>query len=176
VQRDAALGVGLRARHLRAAEPTAAGDLHALRAGPNRGGERALHRAPKAHAVLELLGDRLRDELGVELGPLDLVDVDVDVLVRHRVHLAAQRVDLGARLPDDDAGTRGEDVDRDPLLVFLYEDVAQPGVAELAADVIADLDVLDQVLGELLRARVPVGLPLMDDADPQAAWMDLLSH
>ena len=165
VQRDAALGVGLRARHLRAAEAAAAGDLHALRAGADRRRERALHRTAEAHAILELLGDRLCDELRVELGALDLVDVDVDVLVRHRVHLTAQRVDLGARLPDDDAGARGEDVDRDALLVLLDEDVAEPGMTELAADVVADLDVLDQVLGELLRARVPVGLPFVDDTD-----------
>src|SRR5436190_1142366 len=81
------------------------------------------------------------------------------------------RADLGPGLPDDDAWARGEDVDRDPLLVLLDEDVAEPGMAELAADVVADLDVLDQVLGELLRARVPVGLPLVDYPDPQAAWV-----
>src|SRR5215216_1075104 len=96
VQRDAALGVGLGATHLAAAQPARARDLDAVRAGADRGGERALHRAAEGHAVRQLLGDRLGDELRVELGPLDLVDVDVDVLVRECVQVAAQRVHLGA--------------------------------------------------------------------------------
>jgi len=96
--------------------------------------------------------------------------------VRHRVHLTAQRIDLGARLPDDDSRARREDVDRDPLLVLLDEDVAEPGMTELAADVVADLDILDQVLRELLRARVPVGLPFVDDTDAQTAGMDFVAH
>src|SRR5829696_2214093 len=71
VQRDAALGVGLGATHLAAAQPARARDLDAVRAGADRGGERALHRAAEGHAVRQLLGDRLGDELRVELGPLD---------------------------------------------------------------------------------------------------------
>src|ERR671935_223247 len=165
VQRDAALRVRLAATHLGAAEAAAADDLDPVRAGADRGGQRALHRAPEAHAVLELLGDRLRDELRVELGPLDLVDVDVDVLLRDRVQLLTERVDLHARLADHDPGPRRVDVDRDPLLVFADQDVRQARVRELAHDVLADLDVLDQVPRELLLARVPVRLPVVDDAD-----------
>src|SRR5262249_26084850 len=67
VRRHATLGVALGAAHLGAAEAAAADHLHAVRAGAHRGGDRALHRAPEADAVLELLGDRLRHELRVEL-------------------------------------------------------------------------------------------------------------
>src|SRR6185312_6897270 len=70
VQRHAALAVLLRARHLRAA----------LGAGADRRRQRALHRPPERDPVLELLGDRLRDQLRVELGALDLGDVHLDVL------------------------------------------------------------------------------------------------
>src|SRR5439155_1404480 len=176
VQRNAALGVHLGAAHLRAAQPAAADDLDPVRTGADPGGERALHRAPEAHAVLELLGDRLRDELRVELGALDLVDVDVDVLLRDRVQLFAERVDLDARLADHDPGPRRVDVDRDPLLVLADQDVREPRVRELAVDVLADLDVLEQVRGELLLARVPVRLPVVDDADAHPAGMDFLAH
>src|SRR5206468_12067012 len=137
VQRYAAFGVRLRARHRSATEPTTAGDLHALRPGADRRRERALHRAAEADPVLELLRDRLRDELGVELGALDLVDVDVDVLVGDRVQLFAQRVDLDTGLADHDAGARRVDVHRDPLLVLADQDVGQPGMRELARDVLA---------------------------------------
>src|SRR5205085_4600261 len=98
VQRDAPLGVGLAAAHLGTAEAAAADDLDPVRARADRRRERALHRPPEADPVLEVLGDRLRDELRVELGPLDLVDVDVDVPLRERVQLLTERVDLDARL------------------------------------------------------------------------------
>ena len=80
VQRHAAVGVGLGARHLGAAEAAGDLDLDALGAGAHRAGQRALHRAAEGDAVLQLLGDRLRDELRVELGALDLEDVDLDLL------------------------------------------------------------------------------------------------
>src|SRR5207237_2068931 len=78
VQRHAALRVLLGAAHLRAAQAAGALHLDARGAGTDRRRERPLHRAPERHAVLQLLRDRLRDELRVELGALDLVDVDVD--------------------------------------------------------------------------------------------------
>ena len=96
--------------------------------------------------------------------------------MRHPMDVAAQRVDLGPGLPDHDARAGRVDVDRDALLVLLDVDVAEARMTELATDVVADLHVLDQVLRELLRARVPVGLPLVDDSDPQAAGMDFLPH
>src|SRR5262249_6757196 len=74
VQRHATLGVALAAAHLGAAQPAAALDADAGGARAHRRRERALHRPPEADAVLELLGDRLRDKLCVELRPLDLVD------------------------------------------------------------------------------------------------------
>ena len=176
VQRDAALRVALGAAHLGAAEAAAALHLDAVGAGAHRRGERALHRAPEADAVLELLRDRLGDELRVELGPLDLVDVDLDVLVRHGVDLAAQRVDLDARLADDDARPGRVDVDGDPLLVLADQDVRQARVGELAVDVLADPDVLEQRAGEVLVRHVPVRLPVVDDADAHPAGMDFLAH
>src|SRR5262249_43104080 len=58
VQRDAPLRVALGAAHLGPAEAAAADDLDPVRAGAHGRGERALHRAPEADAVLELLRDR----------------------------------------------------------------------------------------------------------------------
>src|SRR4028118_178085 len=68
----------------------------ASRARGRGAGRRALHRAAEGAAVLQLLGDRLRDELGVELRALDLEDVDLDPLARQPVQVLAQGVDLGA--------------------------------------------------------------------------------
>jgi hypothetical protein len=47
----------------------------------------------------------LRDELGVEVGVLDLDDVDLDLLARRELgDLVGHRLDLGAFAADDDAG------------------------------------------------------------------------
>src|SRR3954453_8108867 len=98
VQRDAAVGVALGACHLGAAQAPRDLPLAALRARSHGARERALHRAAERDAVLQLLGDRLRDELGVELGALDLEDVDLDLLARHPVEVLAEGVDLAAGL------------------------------------------------------------------------------
>jgi hypothetical protein len=92
------------------------------------------------------------------------------------VDLAAQRIHFHTRLADDDARARGIDVDDHALLVLADEDVGQPGVGELPVDVLADLHVLEQRAGELLVRRVPVRLPVVDDADPEAAGVDFLAH
>src|SRR4029077_2496802 len=121
-------------------------------------------------------GNRLRDELRLELRPLDLVDVDVDVLLRQRMQVAPQRVHLDSRLADHDARPRRVDVDRDPLLVLADQDVGQARVGELVVDVLADANVLEDVVRELLLAGVPVGLPVVDDAHTEAARMNFLAH
>jgi len=78
-----------------------------------------LHGALEVDLVLELFGDRLCDELCVELGALDLVDVDVHVLVCHVVDFFVECVYFGIGFFDDDSRLSGVDVDCDPLLVFV---------------------------------------------------------
>jgi hypothetical protein len=129
----------------------------------------------RRNAVLQLLGDRLRDELRVELGALDLEDVDLDLLARDLVQVLAQGVDLAAGLPDHDAGTRGADVDLHLVGVLLDRDVRETGVRELLDDVLADLDVLGEILREVALVE-PVRLPIVDVAHAHRLGMNLLSH
>src|SRR5205085_4307342 len=81
VQRDAALAVPLLAAHLGAAEATTALHPDAERAGLHRRLHRTLHRATEADAAGELVGDALGDQGRVELGLLDLLDVELDLRV-----------------------------------------------------------------------------------------------
>ncbi len=130
------------ARHLGAAQTAAATHAHAGGARAHGARQGALHGAAEADAVLELLGDGLGDQHGVELGALDLDDVDLHVLLGHRMDLFAQRVDLRAALADHDARPRGMDVDGHVVLIFADDDARQSGVGELAQDVRADALVL----------------------------------
>ena len=175
MQRDAPVGVAFGAGHLGAAEAAGDLDLHALGAGAHRAGEGPLHRPAEGHAVLELLGDRLGDELGVELGALDLEDVDLDLLFGHAVQIAAQGVHFGARLADHDPGSGRVDVDLEFVGVLADRDFRQPGVGELVDDVLADADILGEVLGEVALVE-PVGLPVVDVTHAHRLWMNLLSH
>src|SRR4051794_38785531 len=104
VQRDAALAVELGARHLGAVEAAGALDPDALGTGAHRGLHRLAHRAAELHAAGELLGETLGDQLRVDLGVLDLEDVQLDLLAGELLELATDPVGLGAAATDDDAG------------------------------------------------------------------------
>ena len=96
VQRHPTLAVALAAAHLRATEAAAALHLDAQRAGLHRRLQRALHRPAERHASRELVGDTLRDQRRVELGLLDLLDVEVDARVARDLEQARR---AGARPP-----------------------------------------------------------------------------
>ena len=175
VQRHATVGVALGARHLRAAEATRDLHLDALGTGSHRAGERTLHRATEGDAVLKLLGDRLCDQACVELGALDLEDVDLDLLARDPVQVAAQLVDLRAGLADHDPRSGRVNVDLDLGRVLADRDVGQTRVREPPDDVITDLQVLVQVVRERPLVE-PVRLPVVDVAHADRLGMNFLSH
>src|SRR5690606_4475502 len=123
VQRHTTFAVELRAAHLGAAE--AAGDLDAdaLGAGALSALQTLAHRTTERHASRELLGDALCDELSVSLGVLDLEDVQLDLLARELLEVAADALSLGATTTDHDARTGGVDVDADAVAGALDLDV-----------------------------------------------------
>src|SRR5262249_7889086 len=176
VQRHAALAVPLHAGDLRAAEPARAVDSDAFRAKPHRRLHGALHGAAERDAALELLGDRFGDQLGIELGLPDLDDVDHDVRLGELRHLAAQLLDIGALLADDDARPRRLDRDAALLVRPLDHDARHGRLLELRVQLLADRRVLVQQLAVLVLAGVPARIPGTVDAEPQADRIDLLTH
>src|SRR5262249_46343044 len=102
VQRYAAFVIPFHARDLSAAETAAALDLDTLRAHSHRALHRALHGATERDTLRELARDVVRHELRIELGTLDLFDVDADFLAGEMRELVAQLVDFSALLADDD--------------------------------------------------------------------------
>src|SRR5581483_1526915 len=98
VQRHLAVVIALGARDLGA--PQTAGDLHfdPARAGFHRSHDRLFHRAPEGDALLELIDDVLGDQTRVELGMLDLHDVDLNVLAGQLFQALADVFDADAAL------------------------------------------------------------------------------
>src|SRR6516162_6967965 len=176
VQRHAALAVPLGARDLDPVQPPRAHDLDALRTEPHRVLDRALHRATKHDPLLELLCDRVGDELRVDLGLADLLDVEPYFGAHHPAQVGAQSLDVLALLSDHHARPRA--VNRDPRVLRrpLDRDLSDRSMRELLAQVVAHLDVLVERGGEVLAVRVPLRGPVAVDGEPESGRIDLLSH
>src|SRR6266545_4938429 len=168
--------VPLGPRDLDAVQPARAHDLDALRTEAHRVLHRPLHRATKHDPLLELLADRVRNELRVDLGLADLLDVEADLAAHHPPQIGAQRLDVLALLADDDAGARA--VDRDPRVLrrTLDRDLADRRMAQLLFQVLADLDVFLQRRRERLAVGEPLRRPVAGDGEAKAGRMDFLSH
>src|SRR5690606_26877747 len=100
VQRHATFAVPLRTRDLGAVQAATDVDLDAQGAQAHRVADGALHRAAEHDAALQLLRDRLGDQLRVELRLADLGDVDVRRDAHHRADFLAQLLDVFAALAD----------------------------------------------------------------------------
>jgi hypothetical protein len=94
VEGNSTVRVALGACHLGATQTTGDLDLDALGPRAHRAGQCALHGPAEGDPILKLLGDRLRHQAGVELGALDLENVDLDLLVGDPVQVTAKLVHL----------------------------------------------------------------------------------
>ncbi len=175
MQGHAALAVELGAGHLSAAETTGALDLDALGAGLHRALHALTHGATEGDAGGQLLRDALSHELGVQLGVLDLKDVQLDLLAGQLLKVAADAVGLGAATADDDAGTRGVDVHPHTVTGALDLNLRDAGALHAGRHHPTDGDVfLDVVLVQLVG--VPAGLEVRGDAEAEPVRVYLLAH
>src|SRR4029453_12485789 len=177
VARDPALAVALGAGHLGAAEAAGALHLDALRPrllGVLHG---ALHGPAERDPGGQLVGHTLCDQRGVELGLLDLLDVELHLGVAGDLgQPGRQAVGLGPPAPDHDARPRGVHVDPQAIPGALDLDPADGGMGQLAHQEVADLPVLDDVVAVLVAVGEPARLPVGRDAEPEAIGIDLLTH
>src|SRR5262245_40250706 len=172
-----ALAVALGPRHLGAAQAAGALHLDALRPrllgvlhGP-------LHGPAEGDPGRQLVGHALGDEGGVQLGLLDLLDVELHLGVAGDLgQPGPQAVGLGPAAPDDDARARGVHVDPQAVTGALDLDPADGGMRQLAHQEVADLPVLDDVVAVLVTVGEPAGLPVRGDAEPEAIRIYLLTH
>src|SRR5262245_53701526 len=176
VQGHAALAVPFHARDLGAAEPARAIDADAESAEPDRRLHRPFHGAAEGDAALQLLGDGLRHQGGVDLGLPALDDVEVHRRGGEPGELAAQLLDVGAFLADQHAGPGGMHSDAAFLVRALDYHLGDAGLAALLEDVVADVHVLVQQLAVLAAAGEPTAVPGAVDADAQADRIDLVTH
>src|SRR5258708_17843441 len=104
------------------------------------------------------------------------MNIDERFLALHQsLDIALELVDLRALLADDDSGTRRMNIDLGLVGHPLDLDPRDAGVVEAPLDKVAQLQILVQQRRVVVR-RVPLGIPTLDDAEPQPARMRFLSH
>ena len=101
VQRHTAFAVPLAAAHLSATKTAGALDTNAQSARLASGLNSLAHGATERDTAFELLSDGLGNQVGVELGALDLDDLDVHRAANDLGEFFAELLDLGALLAND---------------------------------------------------------------------------
>src|SRR5579884_925605 len=176
VQRDAAFAVELRAAHLRTAEAARALHPDSLDVRlTHRRLDRLTHRPAERYPVAQLLGHALGHQLCLGLRVFHFEDVELDLLAGQLFQVGADPVGLGAAAPDDDARTRGMDVDPNPVTRAFDLHVGDTGALQPAGQQPPNRDVFLDVLGVLL-VGIPARLPVGGDAEPEAVRIDFLAH
>src|SRR3546814_5409490 len=155
MQRHAAFAIPLRTRDLGAVEAAGDVDLDAQRAQAHRVADGALHRAAEHDAALELLRDRLGDQLRVEFGLADLGDVDVRRDAHQVGYFLAQLLAVLAALADPHARASGVDRHARGLGRTLDRAAGATGRSPLLAQHRADLPGGAPVPGVLLLSGKP---------------------
>ena len=176
VQRNAAFAIAFRTRDLGAAETAAAGDADAVGTQPHRRLHRTLHGAAERDTTLELVGNSLRDELGIDFRLADLDDVQRHVRRGHRAERLAQLLDVRALLADDHARACGKDGDAAQLGRTLDHHLGDRRLRQRLQDVLANLEILQQQATIVRAVGVPAAVPGAVDLQAQTDRVALVTH
>ena len=166
----------LNASDLAATQTARAANLDALGAGAHGAGHGVLHGAAVRDTLLQLLGDVLSHQLSVHIGVADFHDVQLDLLADHLFHSQTILLDLLATLANDNTGTGAVQIDGNDVVAALDLDLGNAGTVQSLLEILADLLILDDQVADLLFTGIPTGIPVFDDADPQAMGINFLSH
>src|SRR5690606_9041317 len=168
--------VPLGAGDLDAVQTTGAHDLDALGTEAHGVLHRAFHGAAEHDALLELLGDRVGDQLGIDFGLAHFFDVDGHRHAQLDSQFFLQLLAVLAFLAEHHARTRRVDGDAGVLGGALDDHARDGGVLELGLQVLTHLDVFGQHAGEVAVAGVPTAGPVARDGQAEAGRVDFLSH
>ena len=134
-----------------------------------------LDRLAEGDAALELAGDVLRHEHASSSGwRISLISSLTFLSVSLPIE-RAQQLHVRAALADDDPRLGGVDGDRDVVDAALDLDLADARVGQLLGDQLPDPHVLLEE-GGVVAIRVPLRQPGLDDADPEAVGVNLVTH
>jgi hypothetical protein len=189
VQGRTALFGFFRTRDLGTTQTTAYTDLDTFCSCAHGALDGSLDGTAEVDAGLDLLGDLLTNDVGIQFGFADLKDVDLYVLAGQYFELFFDEIDFLASLADDDARAAGMYRHGYALERTLYGDPGDAVLDRLVAiawigsscllaashQVLADFFVL-YYFKTVVFVSVPVGVPTPNDAQAVADRICFLTH
>ncbi len=142
MQRDPSLAVPLTTPHVGAPQPSRRLHPDSLGACLHGGRHGSLHRPPKGHSVLQLVGDPPSQELSVGLRVANLDDVELDPPPRQLLQPRSQPIGFGTASPNHYAGARRVDLDDHLVAGALDVDTGHGPTRQLPIEVVANAPVL----------------------------------
>src|SRR5262249_8715428 len=175
MQRQTALQIPLGTRDFRAIQTSAHPDLDTLRAEPQRRIHGLSHRAPKRDSFFKLHRDSAGNKLRVELGPMNLLDIDVDLSIGPLLDVSFQFVDFRTLAADDDARPRRVDRDAELVRHALDFDIADAGVCQLFEQIALQLQIFVKQPAVIAFGE-PSRTPWFRDSETESIRVCFLTH
>ena len=175
VQRKLTLQIPFRARDFRAVQPSGNPNFNSLASEAQRGVDGLSHGASERHALFELQCDRFGNQLRIELGLVDFLNIDEDFALGFLGQILLELFDFRALAPDDDSGTRSVNGDAQLVAGTIDFDRADAGGLEALAQRVLELQILAQELGVILLGEPPRP-PGLGEPQPESVRMYFLPH
>ena len=149
--------------------------LDAFSAHAHGGGNGHLRSAAERNAGFQLAGNAVGNQLRIQLGTLDLEDVDLNILAGDLLQLFFQLIDLLAAFTNHDTRAGRVHGNGDELQGTFDDYFRHASLGQTHGEILADFIVLNQLVS-VLAAAVPIGVPSADDAETIAYRVCFLSH
>ena len=134
------------------------------------------HGSAEGSSLFELCRDAGGDELSVQVGVLDLNNVDDDRTAELLLTNFFELVDFCAAAADNDTGLCAVDKDADALCGSFDFDLRNTGRLKELQKVLTKIVVLNEGIAEILVLGEPTGVPVFDDARTQTVGISSQSH
>src|SRR5579859_758180 len=176
VARDAAFDLPLTAGHFSPGQAATDLNLDALRALAQSLGNGTLHGTAVPNTALQLPHDIFGDQLGVQVGLFDLLNLDLDLLAGLSFQVLPDFLNGFALAPDNNAGLGREDGHDDLLRETLYLDLRDACILGVFRHHLPDHEVFMQVVRIAASLRKPARFPGAVDFQPEADGVNFTTH
>src|SRR5258708_276047 len=173
---DATLTLPFAAGDVGSTQTTGALDLDTIGAERHGHLNGLLHGAAETESALQVRRNIPSDQLGLDLGLLNFLNVEEDLLTSELSELFLDLVDFLALAANNDSGTGGEDLDANAIGGALDEDTRHRSLLELLHELRADELVFSEKETKLLLTREPAGLPVAADGTTATCRIGFLTH
>ena len=160
----------------RAAQTAGHLGLNALGTQLHAAANTALHGAAERNPALQLRGDVLGHQLGVQVGLPHFHNIDNDGLPEHLLALQAQLLNFRAALADNHAGLCAVDVDANLRGVALNLNLRDACGVQLLLQRFAQVVIFHQDVAKLIVLGKPAGVPVFDNTHTETVGIHFLTH